>query len=86
MAYSYLVAQCVLCNSAEQLTVRLMPPTASSRVLVLDGGGVRGVLTLQMLHALEVHRRLTYPVYDEFDMALGTSTGTHVHLWLPFRV
>ncbi|CAN9183590.1 unnamed protein product [Alternaria alternata] len=45
-----------------------------SRLLVLDGGGIRGIFTLQILRALDQHRKLPYPVYDEFDLTLGTST------------
>jgi patatin-like phospholipase/acyl hydrolase len=55
--------------------VRIKPPTAGSRLLVLNRGSVRGALTLQILKALDEHRRLPYPIYDEFNLALGTSTG-----------
>jgi hypothetical protein len=75
MEYSYRLTQCILCQSTGDLDVRVKPPTAGSRLLVLDGGGVRGALTLQILQALEKYRKLPYPIYDEFDLALGTSTG-----------
>jgi hypothetical protein len=75
MEYSYRMTQCILCQRVGELKVRIKPPTAGSRLLVLDGGGVRGALTLQILKALDEYRRLPYPIYDEFDLALGTSTG-----------
>jgi hypothetical protein len=75
MEYSYRLTQCILCQSPTELEIRLKPPTAGSRLLVLDGGGIRGAFTLQILQALDKHRKLPYPIYDEFDLALGTSTG-----------
>jgi hypothetical protein len=76
MEYSYRITRCILCQSNGELEVRIKPPTAGSRLLVLDGGGIRGAFTLQILKALDKYRRLPYPIYDEFDLALGTSTGT----------
>jgi predicted patatin/cPLA2 family phospholipase len=75
MEYSYRLTRCTLCKSTGDLEVRIKPPTAGSRLLVLDGGGIRGAFTLQVLQALDEHRKLPYPIYDEFDLALGTSTG-----------
>lgn len=75
MEYSYQITRCILCKSNTELEVRIKPPTAGSRLLVLDGGGIRGAFTLQILQALDKHRKLPYPIYDEFDLALGTSTG-----------
>jgi hypothetical protein len=77
MEYSYRISQCILCQSKDELTVRLKPPTAGSRLLVLDGGGIRGIFSLHILHALDKYRKLLYPIYDEFDLTLGTSTGEH---------
>ncbi|CAN9376446.1 unnamed protein product [Alternaria alternata] len=67
------------------LFLRLKPPTAGSRLLVLDGGGIRGIFTLQILRALDQHRKLPYPVYDEFDLTLGTSTGGLIALMFLLR-
>lgn len=75
MEYSFSISQCILCQSTGKLPLRLKPPTAGTRLLVLDGGGIRGAFTLQVLHALDRHLQLPYPIYDEFDLALGTSTG-----------
>ena len=73
--YSYLVTTCIVCQCSGALRVHLKPPTAGTRLLTLDGGGIRGVFTLQVIEALDRYRRLPYPIYDEFDLALGTSTG-----------
>jgi len=51
------------------------PPFDSSKrhVLALDGGGVRGVLTLELLAAFE--RRFDVSACEAFDLFAGTSTG-----------
>jgi hypothetical protein len=43
------------------------------RLLALDGGGIRGVLTLSILKALE--QKLGSPLWRFFDYIAGTSTG-----------
>ncbi|KAI1676214.1 hypothetical protein KJE20_14192, partial [Pyrenophora tritici-repentis] len=85
MEYSYRISQCILCHSNVELTVRLKPPTAGSRLLVLDGGGIRGIFTLHILQALDKYRKLPYPIYDEFDLTLGTSTGGLIVLMFLLR-
>ncbi|KAF7445907.1 Patatin domain containing protein [Pyrenophora tritici-repentis] len=85
MEYSYCISQCILCQSKAELTIRLKPPTAGSRLLVLDGGGIRGIFTLQILRALDQYRKLPYPIYDEFDLSLGTSTGGLIVLMFLLR-
>jgi hypothetical protein len=42
-------------------------------MLCLDGGGIRGILTLKLLEKLEAIAGI--PCYQLFDMAAGTSTG-----------
>lgn len=42
-------------------------------ILALDGGGMRGILTIQLLRKLEEVAEI--PCYDLFDMVAGTSTG-----------
>jgi hypothetical protein len=42
-------------------------------ILALDGGGMRGILTIQLLKALEATAGI--PCCDLFDMVAGTSTG-----------
>lgn len=51
-------------------------------VLALDGGGVRGIVTLWMLDALE--RRFGVRACDAFDMFAGTSTGAIIAALLAY--
>jgi len=43
-------------------------------VLVLDGGGSKGIYTLGVLNELEL--KLGVPLYQHFDLIYGTSTGS----------
>jgi hypothetical protein len=46
---------------------------APRRMLALDGGGIRGVLTLSILKAIE--QKVGRPLCEYFDYIAGTSTG-----------
>lgn len=52
---------------------RLKIPVESRAILCLDGGGIRGILTIQLLKELEQISGM--PCYKLFDMVAGTSTG-----------
>src|SRR5262245_11513413 len=63
-----------------KLVTHLDPDAGPKRILALDGGGVKGILTLGMLEVLEkeLRRRANDPalvVSDYFDLIGGTSTG-----------
>lgn len=67
--------------SEEQLSfLDKLRPTHQKKLLALDGGGIRGVITLEVLAAIEeiVRRKLGRPeavLSDYFDYIAGTSTG-----------
>lgn len=59
--------------------MHIKPPTAGVRILSIDGGGVRGVIPLRALHDLELTIQTLIgdqiTIQDNFDLAVGTSTG-----------
>ena len=55
--------------------IKFKPPGAGVRVLALDGGGVRGVVQLEVLRAIEQTLGGYLPVQAFFDLMIGTGTG-----------
>ncbi|KPA36561.1 patatin phospholipase [Fusarium langsethiae] len=75
-AYLFDLDVCLLCGaSAEGRRIRVRPDTATARVLSLDGGGVRAVVPLEFLRALEELVGLPCPIQRHFDVVFGTSSG-----------
>lgn len=72
--YFYLPS-CILCLSHLDYTLRLKPPTANPRLLSIDGGGIKGVVALELLIALERALGPSQSFQDYFDMVIGTSSG-----------
>lgn len=60
----------------------LDPNKGPKRILSLDGGGIRGVLTLQYLKVIETIVKERFGeetlLCDDFDLIGGTSTGSIV--------
>lgn len=60
------------------------------RVLALDGGGIRGLISLGILLKIEstlrarrpAHQRDRFVLADYFDLICGTSTGSIIAAWL----
>ncbi|KAK4552373.1 hypothetical protein LTR86_010387 [Recurvomyces mirabilis] len=55
--------------------IHLIPPGANARVLVLDGGGIRGIIQLEILRAIEQVMGYDMQVQAFFDLMVGTGTG-----------
>jgi hypothetical protein len=73
--HSYELTQCPLCSNSCYTKVRVRPNTAGVRVLSIDGGGIRAVIPIQFLRALEQAIGLKMPVQEHFDLSFGTSSG-----------
>lgn len=54
------------------------------RILSLDGGGIRGLACIRMLR--EIERQTGRPIYDLFDLIVGTSSGGVLALGLSARM
>lgn len=55
---------------------------AGTRILCLDGGGIRGIVELEVLRAIEQALGGEMRVQDFFDLIVGTSTGGIIALAL----
>ncbi|MGB5024061.1 MAG: patatin-like phospholipase family protein, partial [Saprospiraceae bacterium] len=69
-----------MAHSFKSLEQKLDASSGSKRILALDGGGVRGILTLGFLEKIESMLRKRYAkpdlvLSDYYDMMGGTSTG-----------
>ncbi|KAM0713999.1 hypothetical protein Q7P37_010963 [Cladosporium fusiforme] len=62
--------------------VYLKPASCGVRVLALDGGGVRGIVELEILRQLEKELGDLISIQKFFDLVVGTSTGGVVALGL----
>ncbi|KAI6080171.1 hypothetical protein F4821DRAFT_266146 [Hypoxylon rubiginosum] len=75
----FLVDPCFLCTrTTSGLQFTLKPPTKGVNVLGIDGGGIKGIIPLEILDRLEQHTQHLlpgFPIQDFFHMAMGTSSG-----------
>jgi predicted acylesterase/phospholipase RssA len=62
--------------------VFLKPEAAGVRVLTLDGGGIRGIVELEILRLIENVWGGGLRIQDFFDLIVGTSTGGLIALGL----
>ncbi|KAI5359445.1 putative Zinc finger, RING-type, patatin-like phospholipase domain-containing protein [Septoria linicola] len=62
-------------NWAKPANIRFKPVGAGVRILSLDGGGIRGVVQLEVLRAIEQALGGHLPVQSFFDLIIGTGTG-----------
>lgn len=55
--------------------IKFKPTGAGVRVLSLDGGGIRGIVQLEVLRAIEQALNGYLPIQAFFDLIVGTGTG-----------
>lgn len=73
---TFQLLQCLFCSHSQSKTFSFIPPTAGVRILTVDGGGVRGIIPLTILKALEADLAyLGCPLQSHFDFVAGTSSG-----------
>lgn len=56
--------------------MRQLPPTKGAVVMTLDGGGIRGLVSLGLLRALERRLGGGMTIAQITDFIVGTSVGT----------
>ncbi|RWS14652.1 85 kDa calcium-independent phospholipase A2-like protein [Dinothrombium tinctorium] len=71
--YFNFIKENVLKSAIEQKTTKKNKPV---RILSCDGGGIKGLITVQML--IELEKRLKYPLQCYFNWFAGTSTGAFI--------
>jgi hypothetical protein len=69
------LSRCPWCQETCDLTVRQLPPTKGAVVVALDGGGIRGLVSLGLLRALERRLKGVMAIAHIADYIIGTSVG-----------
>jgi hypothetical protein len=76
------IYECPVCeqNIGSACIRGFVPPTASLRVLALDGGGIKGLVQLQILEHLldKVRLRGAIHISSLFDLMVGSSIGNGI--------
>ncbi|XMA20786.1 hypothetical protein WAI453_013577 [Rhynchosporium graminicola] len=75
LLHPYPQLYCPQCQREINFQARTLPPTCRVRFLGIDGGGSRGIVSLGFMEALREALGLKYPVQENFDYAIGTSSG-----------
>ncbi|KAK3629685.1 hypothetical protein LTR56_017891 [Elasticomyces elasticus] len=65
----------ICCMDLGTWRAKVEPPGAYGRILSLDGGGVKGLIQLEILELLEEKIGLNLPLRRFFDLIVGTSIG-----------
>lgn len=79
--------QCLLCGQdVIDIKQRLKPPTATVRIMCIDGGGARGGIPLKFIQDLQERVGLPCPVQNHFDILFGTSSGKTSVLTLAIKL
>jgi hypothetical protein len=78
--YTFIIERCFICGQAESDNkFRVIPPNAGIRILTLDGGGIRGIVSIMFLRS--INQKLAdfdCPLGEFFDLVCGTSAGNVV--------
>jgi patatin-like phospholipase/acyl hydrolase len=57
------------------IQIDIKPPTFAPTLLSIDGGGVRGIGSLEFLRQLEAELGSARPIQDYFEAVFATSAG-----------
>jgi hypothetical protein len=73
--YYYDISTCPQCQANIRFQARILPPTCRVRFLSIDGGGSRGIVSIAFMEKLQQALDLSYPIQENFDFSIGTSSG-----------
>jgi patatin-like phospholipase/acyl hydrolase len=75
--------KCLVCDCEfDEWKAQLIPSSARGSILALDGGGVRGLIQLEILSCIEKKIGLDLPLMRFFDLIVGSSIGVSQNLKL----
>jgi hypothetical protein len=77
--HHFKLQSCILCSNGN-LMVKLKPPTAGVSLLSMDGGGIRGIVSIELLALVQSAFGSLCKIQEMFDMVFGTSAGMLVGL------
>lgn len=76
LSYHYTdITRCLVCGRAMSQRIFIKPATMKPSLLAIDGGGVRGIISLELLNRLEKSLDVPTPIWGFFDLIVGTSAG-----------
>ncbi|MDA4133192.1 MAG: hypothetical protein OK454_08740, partial [Thaumarchaeota archaeon] len=81
----YDIAVCPQCRAEVRCQVRLLPATCRVRFVAFDGGGSRGIVSVAFMEELRKALGLQYPVQENVDYGIGTSSGKRPPLHVAMR-
>jgi hypothetical protein len=73
--WTFWLRECPLCGEPNDRKLEHKPPTAGVRALILEGGGVRGIIPLSYLQDLETAINLPMGIQEHFDIIVANSSG-----------
>ena len=73
------IHKCYICDTYfDNWEAQLNPPSLRGSILALDGGGVRGLIQLEILKCIEEEIGVDVPLVHFFDLIVGTSIGMSI--------
>jgi hypothetical protein len=73
--WTFWPSNCPLCDEPNEEKFAQKPDTAGIRSIIVEGGGVRGMVPLSFLTELEAAVALPMGIQEHFDIAFGSSSG-----------
>jgi hypothetical protein len=71
----YDISVCPQCQTKIRFQARVLPKTCRVRLVAFDGGGSRAIVSLGFMEGFRQALGLHYPVQENFDYSIGTSSG-----------